>query len=430
MKTIIFWFTILTVCIFANNTSSKGKRYFLWLDGHANFERLATEEGIKKILLKAKTAGITDIITDLRGTDGHVLYPGGIAPVLTEYEGFKRPVDYDFPAIIIKEARRLGLGVYFSLNVFSEGNKVAKFGLTYTKHPEWQVQVYTKNGIVPITESDEEIAAFVNPILPEVRKYIFSIIEELLHRYNPDGIVLDRARYPNISGDFSTLSKETFEKFIGKTISKWPEDIYKIDTTSGIQRIPGVHYQKWLMWRAKNIHDFFEELRGKVKAVNPQIDFSVYVGSWYPYYYDMGVNWASTQYHPEKEYDWADSAYNKTGFAEIVDRMFIGNYFFDVAEQEAIDSHTPSPESWMKPEDYWWYSVEGSSKIAKKVTCSVIPLYGSLYVQQYLDENNPQQFVKAMKQVIKDTNGLMIFDVVHLEQNDWWKYVQQAIGVE
>lgn len=113
MKTIIFWFTILTVCIFANNTSSKGKRYFLWLDGHANFERLATEEGIKKILLKAKTAGITDIITDLRGTDGHVLYPGGIAPVLTEYEGFKRPVDYDFPAIIIKEARRLGLGVYF-----------------------------------------------------------------------------------------------------------------------------------------------------------------------------------------------------------------------------------------------------------------------------------------------------------------------------
>ncbi len=430
--TTILLLAIFFISINADDNSSAGKRYFLWLDGHSNFQRFANEEGIHKILQKAKAAGFTDIVTDIRGIDGQVLYPSKIAPTLTEYEGCKRPVDYDFPALIIKEARSFGLGVYFSMNVFSEGNKAAKLGLAYTKHPEWQVQVYTKNGIVPIAESDEEIAAFVNPILPEVRNYLFSIIKEFLQRYNPDGIVLDRARYPNITGDFSLASRDAFEEFIGEKIKIFPEDIYKIEINKNgsINRIPGVHYKKWLMWRTKNIHDFFKELKEQVKAINSKIDFSVYVGAWYPYYYDMGVNWASNKYHPEEEYDWADSCYYQTGFAEIMDKMFVGNYFYDVSEKEAVKSHTPSKESWMKPEDYWWYSVEGSAKIANKVTCGAVPLYGSLYVQQYIDENNPQQFVDAMKQAIKDTKGLMIFDVVHLEENNWWKYVQEAIDIE
>ena len=32
------------------------------------------------------------------------------------------------------------------------------------------------------------------------------------------------------------------------------------------------------------------------------------------------------------------------------------------------------------------YSVEGGAEIAKQVTCGVVPVIGSIYVEQYLDD--------------------------------------------
>ncbi|HEX3074938.1 MAG TPA: alpha amylase family protein [Ignavibacteriales bacterium] len=425
---ILFILLSLAALLPAKDDSAQGKRYFLWIDAHGNFKALSSEQGIADMMENAKSCGFTDVIIDIRGTDGYVLYPSKVAPTLEEYNGRSRPHDYDFPAKAIKEAKKNGLGAYLSMNVFSEGNKVAKIGMAYDKHPEWQVQVYTKDGIVPITKSNEEIAAFVNPILPEVRNHLFSLIEEVVKKYSPDGIVLDRTRYPNISGDFSPASREAFEKFIGKKIENWPEDIYKLDAsdTNNIQRIPGQYYKKWLLWRAKNIHDFFAETKERVKKINPDIDFTDYVGAWYPIYYDMGVNWASEKYHPETEYDWADPAYNTTGYAEQLDFLFVGNYFYEVTEEEAIEAHKASCEPGKKSADYWWYSVKGSADIAKKVTCGAVPLYGSLYVEQY--NNYAPQFIKAIRQAVESTNGVMIFDAVHLVDKDWWGYVKEALS--
>ena len=202
--------TILVSLSYSPDNKAEEKRYFLWIEGHANYKKLSTQHGIADILDKAKTAGFTDIIAEVRGIDGYVMYPSDVAPVLDEFNGFKRPRDYDYTGILISEAKKRGLGIYLAINVFVEGNKGTKLGMAYKEHPDWQVQVYSKGSIVPITESQEEIAAFVNPIIPEVRNHIFAIFEEVLHKYNPDGVVLDRARYPNLSGDFSQLSKETF----------------------------------------------------------------------------------------------------------------------------------------------------------------------------------------------------------------------------
>jgi hypothetical protein len=105
----------------------------------------------------------------------------------------------------------------------------------------------------------------------------------------------------------------------------------------------------------------------------------------------------------------------------------VGNYFYDVTEEEAIRSHSSSHDGDKKPSDYWWYSVEGSAKIAMKVTKGVIPVYGSLYVEQYKERNNPQQFVRAIKKVREMTDGIMIFDLVHLDTNDWWRYVKEGL---
>jgi len=422
--------TILVSLSYSPDNKAEEKRYFLWIEGHANYKKLSTQHGIAEMLDKAKTAGFTDIIAEVRGIDGYVMYPSEVAPVLDEFNGFKRQRDYDYTGILISEAKKRGLRIYLAINVFVEGNKAAKFGMAYKEHPDWQVQVYTKDGIVPITESKEEIAAFVNPIIPEVRNHIFAIFDEVLHKYNPDGVVLDRARYPNLSGDFSQLSKETFEKFIGSKVEKFPDDIFKdeIKPDGAFNRVLGKWFNKWLLWRSKNIYDFFVELKGRVKAINPKCDFTVYVGSWYPYYYDMGVNWASQKYHPDKEYSWADPLYNTTGFAEVVDLMFTGNYFFDVTEKEAYETKNQSVvEAGTKPADSWWYSVQGAARMVKNVTLDAVPVYGSLFAQQYAEKDNPQQFMKAIKQVVNDSKGLMLFDVSNLEDFGWWKYAEEAI---
>lgn len=427
-----FMLTVLLIFSAVASTEStpvKNPKNVLWLDAHANFERLGSVDNIQRVLKKAKSVGFTDIVLDLKGIDGYVLYPSRTAPVLREYNGFRRADDYDFPGIVLREAHKVGLRVYFSMNVFAEGDKKSHRGIVYEKHPEWQCQVYTKDGIVPIVRSFEEIAAFVNPILPEVRQYEISLWKELLTMYKPDGIVIDRCRYPNISADFSEASRKAFESFIGRQVKNWPEDVYRlvVQPDGKEERVEGPFFKEWLEWRAKVIYDFFRDLRDTVKKIDPDIAFSDYVGAWYPIYYDVGVNWASNEYRPEKDYGWADSTYYRTGYAELLDFLFVGNYFYDVTEEEAIRSHSSSHDGDKKPSDYWWYSVEGSAKIAMKVTKGVIPVYGSLYVEQYKEKNNPQQFVRAIKKVRELTDGIMIFDLVHLDTNDWWRYVKEGL---
>ncbi len=430
MKIVHIALSLFVFGFFCSTTDgSTFDKAFLWLDAHANFQRLGTAEGVSRILKEAKSVGFTDVVVDLRGIDGYVLYPSHIAPVLKEFNGFKRSDDYNYPLVVLNEAHKLGLRVYFSLNVFSEGDRKTHLGIAYEKHPDWQVQVYTKDGVVPISHSNEEIAIFVNPVLPAVQEYELSLIKEVVSMYRPDGIILDRARFPNISGDFSVASRKSFEKFLGKSIDRWPEDVYKIEVSNDgkVNMIPGPYYKEWLEWRAKVIHDFFKKARSTVKSVSSKIAFGDYVGAWYPTYFNVGVNWASDKYRTDKDYSWATDKYHKTGYAKYLDLLFVGNYFFDVTEQEAIKSHTPPPDSGKKPEDYWWYSVEGSAKIAKRVVAGATPVYGSLYVQQYVERNDPHQFVRAMKEVLKETEGIMVFDLVHLDKNDWWKYAAEGL---
>ncbi len=429
MKKFLLILIFFTAGVYANALQNHHKKNILWLDAHANFKRLGTVAGVKRILKKAKSVGFSDVVVDLKNIDGYVLYPSNIAPRLTEYNGFKRATDYDYPAVVIKEGHKLGLGVYLSINVFSEGAKKTKIGIAYSKHPDWQIQIYTQKGIIPISQSKKGIAVFVNPILPAVRNYEFSMIKEILKMYKPDGFVLDRARYPNISGGFGPASKAAFEKFLGKKVNHWPEDVYtlKTDKEGKTARIPGIYYKKWLEWRSKVIHDFFYDVRNIVKGIDPHIIFTNYVGAWYPIYYDVGANWASDKYHPSKDYDWADTSYYKTGYAEALDFLMVGNYFYDVTEQEAIKSHTPSPDPHKKSDYYWWYSVIGSAKVANKVVMGVVPVYGSLYVQQYSEKNDSKQFIRGVKELLKDMDGIMIFDVVHIEQNHWWNFVKEAL---
>lgn len=102
----------------------------------------------------------------------------------------------------------------------------------------------------------------------------------------------------------------------------------------------------------------------------------------------------------------------------------VGNYFYEVTikelEQADEDELGARTEDTMREGREFWYSVEGSAQLAMDITQGVLPVYGSLYVQQYKDHENPEQFRKAIKMVRKLTDGIIIFDLVHLERYSYW----------
>ncbi|WP_077617595.1 alpha amylase family protein [Bacillus sinesaloumensis] len=272
----------------------------------------------------------------------------------------------------------------------------------------------TETKLVPSSQAAGH-STFVNPIREDVQNYELGIIEELVTNYDVDGIVLDRARYNNIYADFSELSREKFEAYIGREVANFPQDIFEIKfDNNGQQSIEeGPLYQKWIEWRAGNIQSFFKKAQKTVHDLKEDVYFSTYVGAWYSDYYSEGVNWASKTYQPD--YSWTSPDYHKTGYAETLDFIMTGTYFEHVTKEEAIANGRIAE-----------HSVEGSAELAMDVINESTFVYGSLYLNQY--SNNPDQFRKALRKDIEKTHGVMLFDLVYLEWFDWWHIVEEEFA--
>lgn len=403
------------------------KTKLLWFDATANFQRFSYPDSIKYYLNKTKEAGFTDIALDVKPITGEVLYNSVFAPKMREWNGVTRNDSLDFIDFFITECKKRGLKIHASLNVFVAGHNYFDRGLVYDGHSDWQLYNYTDSGIVPITKLKHKYSAMTNPANREVQLHELNIIKELVDKYRGlDGIILDRVRYDGIEADFSPKSKELFENFIGEKIERWPEDIYEWvkDKNGDKGRREGKYYKQWLLWRVKVIYEFFDEARREVKKINPSISFGDYTGAWYPLYYEVGVNWASKSYDPSLEYDWALPEYKNYGYAGLLDFYTTGCYFFEVTKEEVekLNKAVERSEAGMGKGKEYWYSVEGSAEIAMDVIDGAVPVIGGLYVEQYKD--HPEQFRRAIGMCLKKTNGLMIFDIVHIINYGWWEHLK------
>lgn len=415
-------------------TNSDKDRNFIYFDATANFNRFTYKDSISYYLHKVKDAGITDVVIDVKPITGEVLYPSEIAPVMEawegEYDSGKKDLSWDMLSTFIEEGHQLGLLVHASTNVFVGGHNFFDRGLVYEDESKanWQTLSYLPQGMTPITEQKQKYSAMLNPALEEVQEYQLSILEELVGMYpDLDGIILDRVRYDGITADFSPESRQLFEEYIGEEVANFPADIFSYKEGSE-DRVEGPHFQKWIEWRASIIHDFMYEARDRIKAVNPDIIYGDYTGSWYPSYYEVGVNWASRDYDPSKDFEWATKKYKDYGYAEVLDVFLTGNYFYEVDKAEAAQIDTTTvvrSEAGQTLSSDDWYTVEGSAELVNEVVMDATPVFAGLYVEQYKDD--PEQFVKALKMVRAKSDGAMIFDIVHIINFDWWDQLKEGL---
>ncbi len=434
MKKIILAAIALVACFAAAHAAPRKaagvqeRPKLMWFDLSANWARFSSADSIEYYVEKCREAGFNHLIVDVKGTASEVAYPSEVAPRLTSWKGVTRPDGYDFLQLFIDAAHRRGMKVLASFNVFCEGHGLFKKGITYNVHSDWQSINYVPGkGLVPTTEIEGKATMFTNPALPAVQEYERSILVECVTKYAVDGVMLDRTRYDGLQSDFSDFSRKAFEKYIGKKLDRFPEDVLEwVKKPDGsYTRKEGKWFKQWIEWRAGVIYGFFKDTRKALKKVRPDAIFAAYTGAWYPSYYEVGANWASSSYDPCKDFDWATPRYRKYAYGDLLDLYTNGNYYWNVTlEEYRKSSGTYKNETDSEISRGEHLCVEGGCKytrrlLGKKKFC------GGIYVEDYKSDVN--QFKKAVKMNLRESDGLMVFDIVHIINRGWWQALADAV---
>jgi uncharacterized lipoprotein YddW (UPF0748 family) len=265
--------------------------------------------------------------------------------------------------------------------------------------------------LMPIVDAPAEpVAAFVNPANPVSREYLLRIVDELATHYDLDGIVFDRMRYASLQADFSELSRQKFEEYLGQKLNRYPADIYSFDPVPGKPLIWGPYFKQWLEWRARNIRTWLEEAGKIVRAKRPTARIGVYVGSWYNTYYTVGVNWGSDEFAPG--YDWMSPTYNQTGYAHLLDWVTTGCYHPIATRDQARNAGLDDS-----------YTVQAAAEISTRAVGDVAFVYAGLYVLDY--KGSPEAFREAIEAARKYSHGVMLFDLTHIEEYGWWNVLEE-----
>ncbi len=420
-----------TACL-QKEAARTSKPLYMWFDCEANYARLSNPDSIRYYAEKLRDMGFTDMVVDVKSIMGETLYKSDIAPYMGEWKGTTRPEEYDMLAHFIRIGHELGLRVHGSLNVFAGGHNFFDRGIIYGEHADWQSQVYSEGKIVPISSIKSNYNGMLNPANPEVQEYELAILREFAEKYpDVDGIIFDRVRFDDITSDFSTLSKELFEAYAGVKVAAFPEEIlrWEQDAEGKWSWSEGPLFRRWIEWRASVIKEFVVEAHKQLKEINPDLLVGDYTGAWYPTYYYVGVNWASEKFDPAQYFDWATPEYYKTGYADLLDIYMTGLYYTLVTKAEVDAANGvvgQRTEAGMTDDQSYWYCIEGGAEWARRITAGVVPVTGSLYVDQYGDD--AERFTRAVAEALRGTDGLMIFDIVHIIDRDWWSVLAEGIA--
>ena len=395
-------------------------RVALWIEPSANLPTLASRERIAAMLDRAKAAGVTDVIPEAKNAWGSVIYESTFAPHIRSSRAgrttppmYQAPVDW-FPKdidplrVIVDMAHARGIRVHAAVNVFGEGLNAARAGPLFDR-PQWQAQHLAPDGrLIPATEVGT--IAFANPVNPEVQLYELAVIREVVGGYDIDGVVLDRARFPDATADFSDLSRHQFETWLGRPVEGWPHDIL---VPNGTQVRPGPLFPQWTAWRATIIQQFVRAAESVVRGTKPSVAFSAYVGGWYPTYWNEGVNWAAAQSTPSLP--WITEEWKQASVAGMYDFLMIGLYFTPIRYFEALSQGSSA-----------WMSVEGGALMAVELTGGATVPVPSLLLSLY--ESQPDKFRAAVETSLQMLGSVMLFDLSHLERFEWWALLQGAVA--
>lgn len=220
---------------------------------------------IEEILDDVKQTGIDNIFIETF-YHGKTIFP---SKTMDKYGFIKQYEDYvgfDPLKIWINEAHKRNIKVHIWFQTFYVGNKPPETHPEYilAQKPSWAN--YQKKNInsqtIPFSVSEHN-GYFIDPANPEVQAFLYELLCEIVHRYQPDGINLDYIRYPQaLSSSFanSDLSNWGYTNYARNEF----RNIYGTDPVDIKPNDPLWSY--WCHYRSRKITDFVRKVSGLCRS--------------------------------------------------------------------------------------------------------------------------------------------------------------------
>ena len=238
----------------------------IWLD-RGTIVKAQSADDLKLLFDRMKRAGINVVFFETVNA-GYPIYPSEVAPQQNPLTAGWDPLK---AAVTLAHERDMELHAW--VWVFSAANRRhnqilelpdSYSGPVLSKNPSWAIA--DRNGKQPEWISGK---SFMDPANPEVRDYLSRLFNEIVTRYDVDGLQLDYIRYPfqnphqgNIHGYSATARREFRQQ-------------YRLDP---IKFTPGHPYwNAWLNFKTEQIDSFVEEMSVKLKAKRPNLTLSAAV---------------------------------------------------------------------------------------------------------------------------------------------------------
>lgn len=381
----------------------------MWIDAQANLSLFSDKANITAYMEKMKDTGFTEVYVDVKPGIGYALYDSDILPKLTKWDQVTVNRNWDYLGFWIQEAERLNMSVIASLSVMGYGYTKTKEGLIYD-NSTWDgktqlamLDASRPNVLTDIRNDVNVDAAMLNPCLPEVQNFVISVVAEVATKYPKlKGIALDYCRWWSADYGFGDATISAFKTYSGKTVNS-NNDI--VTSTGGI----GPLYKDWIEFRSMSVTNLITNIRTKVKSINPNLELHLWASADWATRYAVGQNWASKKYKPAASSIYTDT-YSKTGFADQLDVFSLGAYTSDVYVSE-------------NPGSVW--SVENFVTTYDKFIQGDCKVYGSF--ASYAYGTNTTKVSDAVYLCLKNTQGLMAFEVSHVINNNQWSSIKAGI---
>ena len=260
--------------------------------------------------------------------------------------------------------------------------------------------------------SEQKVTMFVNPNDPQVQQHELNIVEEIATNYAIDGMIFDdRMRFAAINADFSPLSRQLFEQYVGHRLN-WPDDVFRINPFPNQDIIKGPEYEAWETWRALTIRNWLANARTVVKAIRPNATVSTYTGSWYGQYDQLGSNWAAPDF--DAPFAFLTPAFQQTGYAGLLDWMTTGCYYSTATVAEGNAAGSPGA------------TVEGAAQLSNRAINDQAWFYAGLYVANF--SGQPDAFARCLQAATASSQGVMLFDLSQINQYNYWPIIAAAFA--
>lgn len=239
----------------------------MWLD-RGTIVQAGSRQGLAQIFDRLAAAGINTVFFETVNA-GYPIYPSQVAP---EQNPLTR--HWDPLAEAVDLAHERGMELHAWVWTFAAGNQVhnailnqpsSYSGPILAAHSDWAN--YDNRGYrIPPGQTKP----FLDPANPEVRAYLLNLFQEIVTRYDVDGLQLDYIRYPfqdprpgGHTYGYGMAARQQFHRLTG------------IDP---ITLSPGQpQWQQWTEFRTEQINSFVADVAKLVHDLKPELILSTAV---------------------------------------------------------------------------------------------------------------------------------------------------------